>query len=111
MKLNPEQFADSGPSPTREDAFTTVSHLADAVGWNLKHGTSHALSLQRHIQSADIPAKQRKTILWHLDHTVKHVLESKEHAQKLSRHVARHPAFREATQEIRAIDPMRYGGR
>jgi hypothetical protein len=109
VRLSPEQFANSGPSPTTEDAFTTVSHLADGVGWNLKHGTSHTLSMMRAVEGAEIPAKQKKVILWHANHAAKHMLEAKEHAERLSKHVARHPAFREATDEIRRIDPMRYG--
>lgn len=109
-KLSSEQFANSGPSPTTEDAFKTVSHLADAVGHDLKHGSSHLFSLMKHIQKDPMPDKTRETLLFHANHSMKHTLGAKEHSEKLGKHVARHPAFRSATQEIRQIDPMRYGG-
>jgi hypothetical protein len=109
LKLRAEQFANSGPSPTDEDAFTTVSHLTDQIGHDSKHGTSHLFSLMEHVQKADIPPKQKKTILWHAAHSEKHFLSVRDHAEKLGKHVARHPAFRESIQEIRHINPMKYG--
>lgn len=111
MNLSAEQFKDSGPSPTPKDAFITVSHLSDSIGWNLKHGTSHLFSLIKSIQKSDIPAHQKETIVWHAQHTMKHTLEAGDDARRLNKHVAKHPAFRGAVQEIRHIDPTKYGPR
>lgn len=98
--LRAEQFADAGPSPTREDAYATVVHNGDSAAFNLKHGARHlarALKEVRKLPDGDM----RDVIDWNLQHALKHHIEAREDVSKMVKHVRSHPAFRQEAGLVR----------
>jgi len=110
QKLSAEQFANSGPSPTQEDAFTTVAHLADSVAFNHKHGSRHLVRVMDALDQMPIEARLKKPLYWNLEHATKHSLEAANDAQKLAKHVRNHPAFRGEVSALRNHEARQRGG-
>lgn len=97
--LSYDQFADAGPSPTDEDAFTTVVHLADSAAFNHKHGASHLASAREEAAKLQDGGK----VVWHLDHATKHHIAAQGDLESLVEHVKRHPAFEPGRSEMQYL--------
>lgn len=96
--LSYDQFADAGPSPTKEDAYATVVHLADSAGFNLKHGAMHLKRTQDEVRKLP-PSKQRDVAIWHANHSLKHHITAQDDLMSLVDHVQSHPSFKSAVAE------------
>jgi hypothetical protein len=116
-KLNAEQFANSGPSPTQSDAMATVVHLADSAAFNHKHGANHLAKAYDLVQGLPPDVKSamekvvrgKKTIEWHLEHATKHSIEAGDDIGQMAKHIRTHPAFRPHAMELNETDPVQFG--
>jgi hypothetical protein len=86
--LNYDQFAEAGPSPTSNDAFSTIAHLADSAAFNAKHGALHHYEAQKITRKLpDSVGDLRDQIIWELDHSTKHGIACHEDLESLVKHV------------------------
>jgi hypothetical protein len=98
--LSYDQFADAGPSPDGKSALTTIVHLADSAGFNLKHGSSHLADARKEAAALG-PAGHK--VVWHLDHATKHHIATDEDLTSMREHIEQSEFLRDAVNEITSL--------
>jgi hypothetical protein len=118
-KLDYDTFANAGPSPTKEDAFTTVIHIADSSAFNHKHASMHANRVREElVKLLDMLPKspiykdikeQIKIVIWNYDHEIKHFITAQADTESLVKHLRSHPAFKNDVAQTGALTNMLQG--
>jgi hypothetical protein len=118
-KLTYDEFSDAGPSPTKQDAFTTVIHIADSSAFNHKHAAMHADRVREElIKLMDMLPKspiynemrdQIKIVIWNYDHEIKHFITAQADTESLVKHLRSHPAFKNEVAETGTMTNLLQG--